>query len=88
MKNASEMFALAERCKKNKPSALVESLYNQLLQAAGKGEDYIALYSEEEIYAKEFEAMGYKFIPATDRNLARLSCEPKQNAATSEGSDL
>jgi len=90
MKNASEMFALAEQGKKNAPSQSVESLYNQLIHAAEKGEDYILLYPHEEIYAKEFEAMGYKLIPATDRTLARLSCEPKENSAHgySEGSDL
>jgi len=76
MKNASEMFALAEQGKKDAPATIVESLYNQLIHAARLGEPYILLYKSQEIYAKEFEAMGYKFIPATDRNLARLSCEP------------
>ena len=90
MKNASEMFALAEQCKKNEPSAIVENLYNQLLQAAKMGEPYILLYPEEEVYAKEFESMGYKLIPVTGGKMARLSSEPepKENAATSEGSDL
>ncbi len=71
MKNAKEMHEIT----KANLEPLMMKLQRQIDFASSEGNFYIRLHPAEVETAKEFVALGYNLIPATDVTMARLSWE-------------